>query len=208
MKRIAFSILLLLILRQTTFSQTAQTPDDAQIAHYLKDYFSELDAQPSSLHPQFFDEFVPLPEELVEHLRATFARHRFTVAKVYLSHWGPGDVRTHILLVTEAISGEVVAHQGELFFFEGASESFYQFLTNYPATSRQDAISKVKLLSALMVASAKAGSVGKVKLNGNTITSELHLWGKPWRILKVQVGHENKFGRITMINAIMKNVVN
>jgi hypothetical protein len=101
-----------------------------------------------------------------------------------------------------------VSLQGELFYFEGTSESFYRFLMNYPAASREEALDKVQVLSSLMVASAREGSAGEITLKGDTITSELRLWGRPWRVLKVRVGHGNKFHRIVMINPVMKKVVN
>jgi len=169
---------------------------------------ADFGAHSGGAHPLFKGEFIPLPIELDTRLRAAFPRHRFTIARIYFWPWTPGDGSTNILLVTDAALGEVLAHQGELFYFEGASESFYQFLTLYPATSRKDALHKVKLFSSLMVASAREGGLGDVKLKGRTITAELRLADKPWRILKVQVDYENEFNRISMINAIMKNVVN
>ncbi len=208
MNRTFIAFLILLSFGYHTFAQSSQPTQTQKVAQYLETYFAELRTNPSNMSPLFAGEFVSLPEELAERLRMTFPRHRFTLGQAYLSHWGRGDVPAKILVVTDASTGEVVAHQGELFYFEACSETFYQFLTYYPAASREDARNKVKVLSSLMAASAKEGSVGEVKLKGNTITSDLLLWGKPWRILKVRVGRDNKFSRITMVNAIMKNVVN
>jgi hypothetical protein len=206
MKRAIIS-LLLLVLAQVTSGQTAQTPEQNQIANYLRTYLAEFNNRPSSLNNQFSGELVPMPQELSNLLKVTFPRHHFYIAKTYFSHWGPNDNMANILLVTEAASGKVVAHQWEL-FFSGASESFYRFLGNYPATSHEDALNKVKVLSLLMVASANNGSVGKINLKGSTITSELLLGNEPWRVLKVHVGKNMKFSRITMINSRMNKIIN
>jgi hypothetical protein len=208
MRRASVSLLLLIIFGQVAAAQDKQATDREKIASYLRNYLAEYNNRPHSLHNRFSGEFVPMPEEPEKSLLKTFPRHRFTIAKTYFSHWGPDDGSANIILITDAVSGEVVAHQWALNFSDRASESFYQFLGGYPPASRQDALDKVKVLSSLMFAGLVRGSVGKVRFKGNTITSELLWWGEPWRILKVGVGKDMKFSRITIINSRMGNVVN
>lgn len=208
MRRAGFSLLILIILGQVAAARDKQATDREKIASYLRNCLAEYNNRPHSLHNRFSGEFVPAHEELEKSLRTTFPRHRFTIAKTYFSHWGPDDGSANILLVADAVSGEVVAHQWALNFSDRASESFYQLLGSYPPTSRQDALDKVKVLSSLMFAGAAKGSVGKVKFKGRAITSELLWWGEPWRIMKVDVRKDMKFSRITMINARRGDVIN
>lgn len=209
MKRASVSLFLgLIILGQVTAAQNTQATDREKIPSYLRNYLTEYNNRPHSLRNRFSSEFVPMPEELEKSLRTTFPRHRFTVAKTYFSHWKQDDGSANIIVVTDAVSGEVVAHQWALNFSDRASESFYEFLSSYPPASRQEALDEVKVLSSVMFAGLVRGTVGKVKFEGNTITSELLWWGEPCRILKVDVGKDMKFGRIIMVNSRMGNVVN
>src|SRR5215212_4913159 len=111
MKRVLLSVVVLLALGQIAYGQNTQATEGDKIAGYLQGYLAKFNDRPSSLHNQFSGQFVPIPDELGNSLKATFPRHHFYIAKTYFSHWGPNDRSANILLVTEAASGEVVAHQ-------------------------------------------------------------------------------------------------
>jgi hypothetical protein len=208
MKRAGFSLLLLLILGQVVPAQTLQLAGRERIVSYLQSYLAEFNQRPFSLQNEFNGEFVPLSEELVRSLQVNFPKHRFTIARTYYSHYARNEYSANILIITDSSSGEVVGHQWDI-GFSGASESFYQFLSAYPAASREDALNKVKALSSLIVATGKKNDrVGKVELEGQKITVEFLSWERPWRNLKVDIGQDMRFSRITMINPILKEVVN
>jgi hypothetical protein len=110
----------------------------------------------------------------------------------------PDDGKANILIVTDAVSGEIVGHKWAVWFSSG-TESFNQLLEAYQAESAEDALEKVRVLSKLIV-SLNDWEIGKVYIKGRTITAELGKSEEPWRILKVKTDKRNRFGRMAFIN--------
>jgi hypothetical protein len=163
----------------------------------LHSYLKRNGEKPSSLHNRF-TEFIPIRSDLQSSLLLTFPQHRFFVAKTLYTHWMPDDGDANILIVTDAVSGEVVGHKWAI-WFSGGTESFNHILETYQAQTPEDALEKVKVLSELIV-SLNNWKIGKVYFKGRTITAELGGSEEPWRILKVKTDKRNRYGRMAFIN--------
>jgi hypothetical protein len=156
-------------------------------------------AQSGGLAVEFTGDFELLPNGLEQSLLASFPNHRFVIAKMLKFHnnWAP----VVLLIVTDNNSGEPVAFAWDL-TFDNASDSFRGILSSYQAMSKKDALSKVRALSELLVLSGH-GRVGEVKSKSGSISSELYFYTeehKPWRVLRVSLDKQLRFGRITLIN--------
>ena len=171
--------------------------ESQKVENYLNSYLKSFNNRPSSLRNRFV-EFLEINEALKTQLQTHFPNHHFYVAKTLYSHWITDDGKANILVVTDSKTGEVVGCRWAIWFSDG-SESFNHILENYTASSREDAIEKVSVLSTLLV-SLNNWEIGNVKFKGKAIVAELGGAQDPWRLLEVKVNEKNKFGSMSFIN--------
>ncbi|SRR6266404_1574947 len=194
---IVVAVGILLFSTNSAFSQQKQSEENVGV--YLQSYLKVNSERPSSLCNRFA-EFIPLPSGLQSSLLSAFPKHRFFVAKTLFTHWVPDDGKANILVVTDATSGEVIGHKWAIWFSNG-TEPFNHILQEYQAQSPEDAMEKVRVLSKLIV-SLSDQETGKIQIKRRTITAELGVSERPWRILKVKIDKRNRFGRMAFINPI------
>jgi hypothetical protein len=163
---------------------------------YLVSYLS---SKPTSLQNEFADAFVPIEESLKEKLSAHFPRHEFLIARTYYTHWVPREGMANILLVIDRLTGTVEGHQWAI-GFGSSSESFLNFLKQYPAASKADALSKATTLAELIVTLSRNGNIGTVHSDKKGFQIELKRGDYIRIVLQAPLNKELQFGKLLFIN--------
>jgi hypothetical protein len=190
------SIWAILTLSQTSLS----APHQDGISDYLKRFATEYNRGQRSggIPVNFTGDFTELPDNLNTALLRAFPNHRFVVANMLYFHytWYPG---LHLILVTDKATGNVTSYAWDL-WFNGVSDSFRDLLSLYPSKTDGDALSKVKVLSELLVFPTN-GCIGKLENKNGLISCELYIRSdEPWRVLRVRRDGQIHFGRTALIN--------
>jgi hypothetical protein len=183
-------------------SQIASSSGQDAVSKYVENLVAKFNVE-KSLAYRYSGGFNPIPAELEAALAAAFPQHRFKVAVVEYAHyqWHPAS----ILIVQDAATGEALAYCGDVFVFGGqGSESFKEILSSYQAHSKEDALEKVALLAKLIV--FPDWRVGKVSMKNKMIEAEfdtgLQTPKRPFRILRVPIDEQHKFGRLAIVNPV------
>jgi hypothetical protein len=162
----------------------------------------------------FTGKFVPIPTALEQSLDISFAKHRFTIA-VMETGLGPntrgGMRREGVLIVGDKETGKVIGYS---WGFGPCSEGFRTILSGYEWTLRDYAYVQLKTLGDLLLYTwtSKRGSsqtsaprVGRILDQGKGIIDvELILQRTAYRILRVRVQANGKFGRISFFDLDIK----
>lgn len=205
MKQIILGLLFLLLAVPSLSQSNQIDTEQDKIKMFMTTFTVENNKRAErigSIAVEFTGEFESLPVELEKSLLDAFPNHKFVLAKMLKFHnnWHPEN----LIIVTDKGSNEVTSYAWDL-AFSGVSDSFRNILSLYQAKSKEDALSKVQVLSELLVF-AGGGKVGKVESKKGIISSELYFsyseGDKPFRILKVKSDKHFRFGRIAFINPV------
>jgi hypothetical protein len=189
MMRVVLS-LLLVFLAAPARSQTTST---------INAYLSQLLREHSTgMSERYAGTFSRLPEPLRTRAEKALPKHRFVIADMIYSHWGPDEVK--ILLVLDASSTRVVAYSWSP-WYSTHSESFGSILTDYHPASVEEAMTIVRTVEEALADTAtyEAGPVHRLD---NQIEVALSRGDKPFRFVRVPFTVAHGFGRLELINPI------
>ena len=181
-----------------------QALERRQISKYLTDYFVGKNERDSGIPREFTNSLSTLSPSQTETLKAAFPRHNFVRADVPYIH--SGVYITHMVLIADAMSGDVVAHVSP-WSFDSPSDSFYRFLSGYKPTSRSDGVDKVRALASIISLrihdsdSERDARGDEVTDTGKTIVAELRDSdaNRPDVELCVDLDRNLRFGRISLV---------
>jgi len=155
----------------------------------------------SGLSERYAGTYAPLDGDIALRAESQFPYHRFLVADLFFSHWGPDDGSVKMLLVQDKSSGRIVAHCWAP-WYSGHSEAFADLLRSYQPRSETEARQLVHTLAEVIAATSSGFTVGELDREGPDLVVPLLSDGRPWRILRAPHAENEEFGRMRTINPV------